>query len=217
MKGFLLLGGAFLAAFLLISVLCLAPLASLLNAQQQGSNSAVAQAALALEQHIYGPEMNEYHDDAFMHPVIAYWQSLCHNVLGGLCSVAVSGNLQCVEFVAAAQWLAGNPLPAIDNAQDFWPAYAHEPGWREIPSPTSFPGAPPVAPQVGDLVVWQGGAHLEQQANGSFKNVSYGHIAVITKFVPPTRSTDGLIALGQANALAGAFSLAIHPDYTVQS
>src|SRR5690349_3199109 len=120
MKGLLLLGGSLLAVFMLISMLCLAPMTSQIN--QQSSSAAVAQAALQLEQHLFGPLLNAYTpSDAFMLPVEHYWLSLCHTPSGGLCNVAVSGNLQCVEFVAAAQWLADHPLPAIVNAQNFWP------------------------------------------------------------------------------------------------
>jgi hypothetical protein len=206
---------------MLISVLCLVPLSSQLT--EPSSSAAVAQAALQLEQHIFGPLLNEYTpSDTFMRPVENYWLSLCHTAAGGLCSVATSGNLQCVEFVAAAQWLAGNPLPAIVNAENFWSIYAHQPGWQEIPSPSSFPHAAPQAPHVGDLMVWQGGAHLEQQDDGTWKEVEYGHIAVITQFVPPAKGSDGkmhdgLITIAEANALPAGRHLAIHPDYTVDS
>jgi hypothetical protein len=215
----LLLVGTLLAAFMLISVLCLVPLASQPN--QRSSSAAVAQAALQLEQHLFGPLLNEYTpSDAFLQRVESYWLSLCHTPSGGLCSVAVSGNLQCVEFVAAAQWLAGHPLPAIVNAENFWPIYVHEPGWHEIPSPSSFPHATPQAPQVGDLMVWQGGEHLEQQADGTWKEVEYGHLAVITQFEPPAKGTDGKmhdghITVAEANALPAGRTLVIHPDYTV--
>ncbi|GHO88160.1 CHAP domain-containing protein [Dictyobacter formicarum] len=150
-----------------------------------GSSSVVAQAAQQLVAHIFGPLANDYDPaDRFLQPVIGYWKGICHTDTGALCAVAMPNNLQCVYFVAAAQWLGGNPLPRIMNAEDFWPAYAHQAGWQEIPSPSSFPTSPPVAPHVGDLIVWQGGAHLEQG-----KWVEYGHIAVVLAFQAPMGGT----------------------------
>jgi hypothetical protein len=108
--------------------------------------------------------------------------------------------LQCVYFVAAAQWLAGNPLPAIYNAQDFWPAYAHLPGWQEIPIPH--------APSIGDLIVWQGGLH---------QGIEDGHIAVVLAYQPPHGSTNGSITFAQANAVGTIATLTVFPGGSVAS
>jgi hypothetical protein len=185
---------------------------------QLGQDAAnVAQAALQLQQHIFGPEENEYHTDSFMQPIVAYWRTVCHTASGSLCPLAVSGNLQCVYFVAAAQWMVGNPLPALYNAQDFWPAYATMPGWQEIPSPSSFPHAAHQPPEPGDLMVWQGGEHREQQTNGTWQEVEDGHIAVITGVQLPSTGHNGLITLAQSNALPGASTVVLYPNYTVES
>lgn len=172
--------------------------------------SAVAQAALQLTTHLSGADANAYNPaDAYMQPIMAYWKTLCHTATGVLCPQATSGDLQCVYFVAAAQWLAGNPLPTIYNAEDFWPAYAHEPGWQEIPVGH--------APTVGDLIVWQGGRHLERQADGSLQTVEYGHIAVVVDFQAPTGGHNGSITIAQADAVGSLATLTVFPNETVQS
>ena len=202
---------------LLLLVLLSAVVVAIPFAQLGQAAANVAQAALELQPHIFGPEENEYQTDAFMQPIVAYWRTLCHTASGSLCPLAASGNLQCVYFVAAAQWLAGNPLPALYNAQDFWPGYAHVPGWQEIPSPSSFPQAPHQPPEPGDLMVWQGGGHLERQTNGTQAEVEDGHIAVITGVQLPTAGHNGSMTLAQSNALPGASTVVLYPDYRVES
>lgn len=202
---------------LVLLVLLFGVAAVLPFAQLGQRSSSVAQAALQLHAHIFGPEENEYQTDAFMRPIVAYWQTVCHTASGSLCSLAVSGNLQCVYFVAAAQWLAGNPLPELYNAQDFWPDYATMPGWQEIPSPSSFPHVAPQPPEPGDLIVWKGGAHLELQTNGTAQEVEDGHIAVITGVQLPSAGHNGLMTLAQSNALPGASTVILYPNYTVES
>jgi hypothetical protein len=138
---------------------------------------------------------------------------------GQLCPEAQSGNLQCVLFVSAAFALAGDPLPALGNAVDFWTLYQNRAGWSQIGA-TAFPPAVRGLPRPGDLMVWEGGVHLE---NG--KRVAYGHIAIVVRVVPPTSGHDGSITVAQANApgnqqvhsdLPGNFyTLPLHADLSV--
>jgi hypothetical protein len=194
--------------------------------QQGATLSSVATAALALQQHIFGSRSNEYDQgDPFMQAVIGYWAHSCPGSgPGGICALAQSGNLQCVEFVTAAYWLGGDPLPAAPNAQDFWTVYQHEAGWQAIPSPT------PQAPALGDLIVFAGGAHLEE---GSM--VEYGHIGIVVGFDAPSATRNGSIEVAQSNGPGTKWSplstnpwvasdrpgntyiMTVHPDYRIET
>ncbi len=176
-------------------------------------SSTLAQAALSLEHHLYGPRTNLYDvQDPFMVPVEGYWKSYCANADGSLCGLAAPGGLQCVQFASAAYWLAGDPLPSIHNAIDFWSAYATLAGWQRIPSPSSAAVAF-VPPAPGDLVIWQGG--------------SFGHIAVVVDYQPPHETQNGSVEVAQANASGNRFAdpmqrgntyrMPIHPDGVIET
>src|SRR5581483_11688995 len=97
-----------------------------------GSLSSVVASAETLQNHVYGRQANRYDPtDPVMEQARQYWLSTC-TVQGQLCPQAQSGNLQCVLFVSAAFALAGDPLPDLGNAVDFWTLYHDRPGWSEI-------------------------------------------------------------------------------------
>jgi hypothetical protein len=162
-----------------------------------GDFSDVANAALELQGHIFGSRSNQYNDksDTFMQRVMSYWATYCPGTgTGGICALAQSGNLQCVQFVTAAYWLGGDPLTDHPDAVMFWQNYANKPGWQQIPSPSADPSAPKEAPHLGDLMVFRGGTHLEQG-----KMVEYGHIGIVVNFTAPSASQNGSIEIAQAN------------------
>ncbi len=160
-------------------------------------STAVVQAALTLQSKIWGSHSNIYDPaDPLMQQVTGYWKTYCTDTLGNLCALAIPGNLQCVQFVTAAYWLAGDPLPSIHNAQDFWTAYEGRHDWLRIPSPGSFPVAF-VPPQPGDLIVWKGGGFYD--ATGIFQE--YGHIAIVVEFQSPQGIESGTLKVAQANGL----------------
>jgi hypothetical protein len=225
--GLLLTGGFCLVMLLLLPLLAVLPTLSggTPGASGQGgwitpgALSSVVASAQTLQQHVYGPLANQYDatDPVFVR-ARAYWMQTC-TVGGKLCPEAQSGNLQCVLFVSAAFALAGDPLPALGNAVDFWTLYQGRAGWHQIGA-TAFPPSARGLPRPGDLMVWEGGAHLE---NG--KRVAYGHIAIVVHVVPPTSGHDGSITVAQANApgnlltksdLPGNFfTLPVHADLSV--
>jgi hypothetical protein len=171
---------------------------------------AVGSAALALQQRVWGPAANLYDpNDALIRKVIPYWLTYCNNGSGGLCHQAAIGNLQCVQFVTAAYFLAGDPLPAVYNAEDFWTGYAGRSGWQRIPSPSAFPVAF-APPTLGDLIIWKGGGHWEAQLlpNGQVVQVwaEWGHIAIVVGYHPPTLDQNGTIEVAQANASGNKFA-----------
>jgi Transglycosylase SLT domain/CHAP domain len=187
--------------FMLIIVICGLFQVQLQQQQVQqnvgsGAFSSLATAARALQDHISGSRSNEYrYTDPFMQSVMDYWAKTCPGSGShGLCLLAQSGTLQCVEFVTAAYWLGGDPLPLAPNAEDFWTAYAHQTGWQQIPSPSAFPTAAKQAPNLGDLIIFKGGAHLE---NGQM--VEYGHIGVVVAFTAPSAIQDGSIEVAEGN------------------
>jgi hypothetical protein len=173
---------------LLVPLIVVILVVLLLGSQTVGTQStSIAQAALTLQDHIFGARANEYNtSDQFMQPIISYWKRYCHNADGSLCSLAQSGNLQCVEFVSAAQWLAGDPLPRIDDAINFWSDYAQIPGWSEIPSPSDYSNLPFVPPTSGDLMIW--------------RNEGPGHIAIVVDYQAPTATQNGSITVAEGNA-----------------
>ncbi|GCE12519.1 CHAP domain-containing protein [Tengunoibacter tsumagoiensis] len=141
--------------------------------------TAVAQAAALLQDHTWGIRANMYDRfDPVVAPVYRFWINTCgtgHQI----CDEAASGNLQCVEFVTGAFYLAGDDLPAVGNGIDFWPLYQHLDGWTEIPVGTGWP-------HPGDMMVWSGG--------------DFGHVAVVTETVLPVDGKTGSVTVAQANA-----------------
>jgi hypothetical protein len=125
-----------------------------------GSLASVVASAQTLQQHVYGPLANQYDvTDPVLVRARTYWMQTC-TVGGQLCPEAQSGNLQCVLFVSASFALAGDPLPALGNAVDFWTLYQGRAGWSQIGA-TASPQAARGLPRPGDLMVWAGGEHLE--------------------------------------------------------
>ncbi len=197
-----------------------------------GIFSSIVTAARSLQAHVHGSRSNLYDiHDPFMQPILGYWAQSCPgNGPHGICALAESGNLQCVEFVTAAYFLAGDPLPAAPDAEQFWETYGHRPGWQQIRSPSAFPDAPKQAPNLGDLMVFRGGAHLE---NGHM--VEYGHIGIVVGFSAPSPSADGSIEIAQGNGPGTKFPplsespwvasdksdntyiMTVHPDYTIDT
>lgn len=205
----LLLGAGLLATFVCF-------LAAPVQASSQTGASALVEAAQTLQEHLQGPYATIYSlDDALMRRVYQFWVSSCGSK-GVICSEAVSGHLQCVMFVTAVFFLAGDTLPFVGNAQDFWGAYAHQTGWQEVGGTASQASARGL-PQPGDLMVWRGGA--------------FGHIAVVIDVTPPGASTDGTVTVAQANEAGNRWlpqpsgqpnptpgnvlTLALHPDRSV--
>lgn len=224
-----LVGGIALSLVFLVVVLVLALLAPFLSQQTgntgggwsaPGKLSSVVAAAETLQNHLYGPLANTYDvSDPVIERVVQYWLTSCGNGTT-LCPEARSGTLQCVLFVTGAFALGGDPLPVVGNAQDFWTLYQQRAGWQGIGASAAPPSARGL-PAPGDLMVWQGGRHLEA---GGMKE--YGHIAVVVRVIPPTRGQDGAITVAQANApgnqfpqqngLAGNVStMPLHPDLGV--
>ena len=196
-KVMLFIGGLVSAVFLILVIaLCGYAQAGHPSLTTGSATSSVAEAALSLQEHIFGSRSNEYDlADPFMQPVLDYWAASCPGTgPDGICALAESGNLQCVEFVTAAYWLGGDPLPLAPNAEQFWDAYGSLPDWQQIPSPSAFPDAAKQAPNLGDLMVFQGGAHME---NGQM--VEYGHIGIVVSFTAPDATQDGSIEIAEAN------------------
>ena len=184
-----------------------------------GSLSSVVASAETLQNHVYGQQANEYDSsDPVMEQARQYWLTTC-TVQGQLCPQAQSGNLQCVLFVSAAFAGAGDPLPVLGNAVDFWTLYYNRAGWSRIGA-TASPAGSRGLPRPGDLMVWAGGQHLEKG-----KMVAYGHIAIVVHVVPPTPVHDGSVTVAQANAPGNRFAqkevpgnfftLPLHPDLSV--
>jgi hypothetical protein len=143
----------------------------------------LAAQAVALSYNIYGPQKNEYYaDDSTLSPAIAYWKRACQTSNGSLCADAQSGNLQCVEFVAAVFAVTDDELPSIGNADRFWTLYQEQPGWQEVPASA----VRQQAPALGDMVAWSGG-HA-------------GHLAMVVDVQPPTHGHDGSITVVQTEA-----------------
>lgn len=229
-KAFLVTVGIICLIFLLI-IVALGGLAQQLLGGT-GLFSSIVTAARSLQAHVHGSRSNLYDiHDPFMKPVLGYWAKSCPgNGPGGICALAESGNLQCVEFVTAAYWLGGDPLPAAPNAEEFWDTYARQPGWQQIPSPSAFPGTAKQAPHLGDLMVFKGGAHLE---NGHM--VEFGHIGIVVGFTAPSADADGSIEIAQGNGpgtkLAplslspwvandqpgNTYEMTVHSDYTIDT
>jgi hypothetical protein len=220
------LGGLVLVPFaivlLIVIVIAANPFAgalgancALISCRSSGQQATIVDAALALQQRVTGPRANEYTlSDPLMQHVYQYWLDSCGDGAQHICSQAASGTLQCVEFVTAAFFLAGNPLPAFANAADFWPLYQGRPGWLSIPA-TDYPIQMRGLPNPGDIMVWKGGP--------------YGHVAVVVAVAKPTLTQDGSVTVAQANATGNRwpvdhsgdagnlYTMPVHPDLSVST
>jgi hypothetical protein len=162
-------------------------------------NMAVVQAAEAMAPAMrLGPPDN--YDVAYdasapiMQQAIAYWSAICPG-----CGDWQNGELQCTMFAAAAYALAGQALPNTNlNAVDYWPAYAHLPGWVEIPSGTGLPNP-------GDLVIW---------SSPFFGGV--GHMAVVTQVVPsPDGVHNGSLQFAEGNGPGALITFPLQPNLQI--
>lgn len=190
---------------------------------------AVVRQAIALQAHISGVNDNEYDlRDPAIRLAYQFWVRWCGS-RGVPCTQAVSGNLQCVSFVNAVFALAGLPLPASGNGNDFWPLYAHQSGWLRIPA-TEYPTAERGLPLPGDLMVWNGGVHRAYDpTRKQWVWVEFGHVAVVIDTVWPQGSRDGSVTVAQANAPGNRWpaarqadpgnwmTLPLHPDRSVST
>jgi hypothetical protein len=194
----LLLGGFLLAAAVSIIVGSAAEL-------MQGDPPQAAQcvgagdcelvyAAMTLEYHLSGAYENDYPHtagdmpiDPFLRPIWDYWKQVCG---GSVCSDMVPGNVQCVEFVKGAFFLAHEPVTVHPDAIDWWYAYATMPGWTEIPSAAAPPDQRGV-PKLGDVVIWDDGGA--------------GHIAIVIGVQLPLSDKDGWVEVAQGNGPGNRF------------
>jgi hypothetical protein len=220
----LAVGLIFLLTFLMLDPSTMAELGGSGSVAASAYAGSVVDAALALQEHVYGIRSNQYTvaDDLMQH-VYAYWLSDVCGSQETICDFARSGNLQCVTFVLGAFFLGGDPLPASANAEDFWTLYQHRPGWAEIPG-TAYPPETRGLPAPGDMMVWKGGGHV---VDGQL--VEWGHIAVVVEVVPPSHGQDGIITVAQANAPGNRwdmthradagnwYSMPLHSDLSVDS
>jgi len=205
------LAGATLLGVVLLVTILLAPFAS--GIAPAGTMGSLVLAAQVLQAHLFGLRANTYDlNDPVIQPVYRFWVSSCGSH-GVICPEAVSGNLQCVEFVTGAFFLAGEGvLPAIGNGVDFWPLYAHRAGWSEIPA-TEAPSQLRGLPLPGDMMVWKGG--------------EFGHVAIVIAVVPPLDGHEGSVTVAQANAPGNRwpashgsdpgnwYTMPLHPDLSV--
>ncbi|HEY4386760.1 MAG TPA: CHAP domain-containing protein, partial [Ktedonobacteraceae bacterium] len=156
------------------------------SAKQQGFTTHgqyIAAQAIALSYSIYGNQNNQYYaDDPALAPALAYWKSVCQNGDGSVCADAQSGNLQCVEFVAAVFATIDDELPSIGDANRLWSLYQGKPGWQEIPTSA----VRQQIPALGDMVAWSGG--------------KAGHLALVVDVTPPAHGQDGSITVVQTEA-----------------
>ncbi|GER89717.1 hypothetical protein KDW_38790 [Dictyobacter vulcani] len=174
------------------------------------SGTQIATSAQVLEEErVYGLMSNEYSisHDPIMQSVYQFWVDSC-GFNGVICDVAVSGNLQCVEFVTGAFYLGGMRLPYVGDAITFWPNYAHQPGWVRIATTNGYP-------QPGDMVIWQGG--------------HFGHIAIVMAVEKPTSGHAGSVTVAQGNGQGNRwdaahlqnsgnwYTMSLHQDGTLET
>jgi hypothetical protein len=151
-------------------------------------NEAVVNAARTLVQTLYlcgeHPQHYKCYTQNFPVNALQYLYAACGDPN---CPYAQNGNLQCVFFVLAVYYLAGQPLPYGPDAVKFWATYWNLPGWQEIPANG--------APEPGDLAVFSGPL-VSQFAN------PFGHVAIVIDVaVPGDNGKKGSIQLAQANGL----------------
>ena len=157
---------------------------------------ALAQDAQIIANHLYGiPDV--YYDTGMPSAVLEYWNSVCPD--GSYCRIDwQEGNVQCVFLVTGAFALAGHPLPVAHNAIQFWPDYANQPGFEEIPARDGG------MPAVGDIMV------LDDTPLGGV-----GHVAIVTGVTLPSKAHVGTIQWAQANSFQNFAQATINPDGTV--
>ncbi|WP_376796764.1 transglycosylase SLT domain-containing protein [Thermogemmatispora sp.] len=186
------MGRVILLAGVSLGLALLLPLAgatSMSTMAAMGSNPsapAIVAAALQMAAHLHpcgSAQLDQCWDAGFPQAAVRYWQRTCPG-----CPEWQHGNLQCVMLVTAAYGLAGDPLPWIGNARDFWPLYqqpaARQAGWLEIPDGGGWP-------EAGDLLV------LDSSAIGGV-----GHVAIVVAVDPPRGSHAGELTIAQANGPA---------------
>ncbi len=235
------LGGLFLVGLALVAFLVVATVAAILGSVAEiltfhdpahatacASTTAceLAYAATTLANHLDGAKENDYPHrpdatpiDPFLRPIWEYWKQVCG---GYVCSDMQPGNVQCVEFVKGALFLAHQPVTDHPDAIDWWYHYANKKGWMEIPS-AALPGyAGPATrfdqrgtPEPGDIVIW----------DGSDANVPAGHIAIVIGVELPLSDKDGWVEVAQGNGPGNRFpgtdwpgnfyKMPLHPDLTV--
>jgi CHAP domain len=173
------------------------------SAKQQGFTTHgqyLAAQAISLSNSIYGNANDEYYaDDPAMNPAVAYWKSVCQDADGTVCADAKSGNLQCVEFVAAVFAMSDDELPAINDANRLWSLYQNKAGWQEIPANA----VQKQIPALGDMVTWSGGQS--------------GHLAMVVDVQPPTQGKDGSITVVQTEATDLFDTLTWHANGQIDS
>lgn len=158
----------------------------------RNTNEAVVNAARTLVPFFYACGDGHYncYTANFPAPVLHYLDDACGNPH---CPYAQSGNFQCVFFVLAVYYMAGQTLPAGPNAVDFWGVYQNALGWQEIPANGT--------PEPGDLAVFSG------PPSGPLANPA-GHIGIIIDVaVPASDGTGGFVELAQANGLKAVENL----------
>jgi len=157
------------------------------------TNAAVVDAARTLVQTLYpcgNSGLDTCYTANFPRNVLQYLDDACGDPQ---CPYAQSGNFQCVFFVLAVYYMAGQTLPAGPNAVQFWATYQNAPGWLEIPANG--------APEPGDIAVFSG------PPSGPFAN-PFGHVAIIIDVaVPGKDGTGGSIQLAEANSLKAVDNL----------
>lgn len=156
-------------------------------------NTAVVDAARMLVQTLYPCGDGGYYKcytAAFPGTVLQYLDDACGNPH---CPEAQNGNFQCVFFVLAVYYLAGQPLPFGPDAVKFWGVYQNAPGWLEIPANG--------APEPGDIAVFSG------PLSGPFAN-PFGHVAIVIDVANPANNgTGGYIQEASANSLKAVDNL----------
>jgi hypothetical protein len=157
-------------------------------------NEAVVNAARALVQTLYPcggrPQHYKCYTQNFPTNALEYLSAACGDPN---CPYAQNGNLQCVFFVLAVYYLAGQALPYGPDAIKFWATYQNLPGWSEIPANG--------APEPGDIAIFSG------PLSGKFAN-PFGHVAIIIDVaVPGDNGKNGSIQLAQANGLQAVDNL----------
>ncbi len=189
-------GFALFGSSLIVLALAQQGVASGLVADGPGNTPVVA-AALTMTPYLYNcpPEqLDQCYTSGFPQAAIAFWQRTCPG-----CRAWQNGDLQCVMLVTAAYGLAGQQLPAVGNAIDFWSLYHNRPGWTEIPSGSG-------APLPGDMMVL---------SSPYFGGV--GHIVIVVAVRLPTNGQVGSITIAQANGPGAINTFPLPPDLVVHT
>ena len=191
-----LLSSPFAVTLLLIGLLftLLAGLLSALfgtganNAPVGPANTAIAQNALQMAEHLHDGGTYGFDvimDAGFPQPALDFWDSLCGHAG---CGRALSGNLQCGQFVGMAYGWAGLPLVGANTVIEWWTDYAagRQPGWVEIPNGQG-------QPQPGDILM------LDTPNPGPF--AGEGHAGIVVSVQHPVAESGlvGSLLFAEAN------------------